>query len=344
MIDSSLSQAEEAQLKYVSDDIDGIKRFKSDKSFIFLGSKAEKIKDRRTIERINSLAIPPAWKNVWISPFANSHLQATGFDEKGRKQYRYHPKWIEATQQNKFDKMLFFGKTLPTLRRKIRQDMGKNGLSIEKIIATVVWLLEHTFIRVGNSEYAKENNSFGLTTLRNKHVKVRGSNIKFQFKGKSGVMHSVQISDKRIAGIIKRCIELPGFELFQYVDQDGEIKIIDSADVNDYLKAVTGEEITAKEFRTWGGTVLSATTLHQLGDFDSDGVKASNIKQTIKVVASHLRNTPKVCLQYYIHPTVINTYEKKLLVPFFNTTKTKLTPELTINEFKVMNLLQKYPV
>ena len=222
--------------------------------------------------------------------------------------------------------------------------MGKNGLSIEKIIATVVWLLEHTFIRVGNSEYAKENNSFGLTTLRNKHVKVRGSNIKFQFKGKSGVMHSVQISDKRIAGIIKRCIELPGFELFQYVDQDGEIKIIDSADVNDYLKAVTGEEITAKEFRTWGGTVLSATTLHQLGDFDSDGVKASNIKQTIKVVASHLRNTPKVCLQYYIHPTVINTYEKKLLVPFFNTTKTKLTPELTINEFKVMNLLQKYPV
>ena len=335
--------SEEIKLRYISDDIDGIKRFKIGKSFIYLGSKADKIKDKQILNRINHLAIPPAWKNVWISPFNNSHLQSTGFDEKGRKQYLYHLKWIELSQQNKFDKMLYFGKILPGLRRKVKNDMSKNGLVMDKVIATVVWLLENTFIRVGNTEYARENKSYGLTTLHNKHVKVSGSNIKFQFKGKSGVMHSVEVTDRRIAGIVKKCIELPGYELFQYVDDQGEIRIIDSSDVNEYLRSVTGEDISAKEFRTWGGTVLSAVTLYNLGNYENDIVKNDNIKKTVKVVSTHLRNTPSVCLQYYIHPVVINTYESNILVPLFDKLKPKRSEHFSQSEYKVINLLHKFP-
>ena len=335
--------SEEIKLRYISDDIDGIKRFRTGKSFIYLGSKADKIKDKQTLDRINQLAIPPAWKNVWISPFNNSHLQSTGFDEKGRKQYLYHPKWTELSQQNKFDKMIYFGKILPGLRRKVKNDMSKNGLVMDKVIATVVWLLENTFIRVGNTEYARENKSYGLTTLHNKHVKVSGSNIKFQFKGKSGVMHSVEVTDRRIAGIVKKCIELPGYELFQYVDDQGEIRIIDSSDVNEYLRSVTGEDISAKEFRTWGGTVLSAVTLYNLGNYENDIVKNDNIKKTVKVVSTHLRNTPSVCLQYYIHPVVINTYESNILVPLFDKLKPKRSEHFSQSEYKVINLLHKFP-
>lgn len=343
MTDDNLQETiEDAHLRYINDNVDGIKRFKDGKSFIYLGPKAEKIKDKKTLDRINSLVIPPAWKNVWISPHSNTHLQATGFDEKGRKQYLYHPKWIEATQATKFDKMIFFGEVLPKLRRRINTDMKQSGLERNKILATVVWLLGHTFIRVGNEEYVKENKSFGLTTLRNKHVEVKGNEICFEFKGKSGVEHSVKVSDPRVAKVIKQCIELPGFELFQFIDDKGERHIIDSADVNEYLQDVTGEDVSAKEFRTWGGTVLSADTLNEFGDFEDEDDAKKKITETVKTVSKHLRNTPSVCRQYYIHPVVLKTYNDKILIPFFGKIKKSEVDGLNLNEYRVINLLQKY--
>lgn len=341
----TLKQLEKKNLRCISDEISGISRKRAGKGSFYLDPNGVKISNQNILRRIEELAIPPAWEDIWISPFSHSHLQSTGIDSKGRKQYIYHPLWIELCQENKFEHIISFCNFLPEIRKKVSYDIKIPRLVKEKILATVVWLLENTLIRVGNDEYARDNNSFGLTTLRNRHVKVQKGQAKFEFRGKSGIEHSVNIENPKIVRIIKRCIELPGFELFQYIDPSGERHVIDSGEVNDYLKNITGEEISAKDFRTWGGTVLSAITLNNIGPWRKKDDLAKNISQTVKVVASHLRNTPSVCKNYYIHPTVIETYEKQILIPHFNYYRDnppRKPKRLSLDEFSVFKLLKKY--
>ncbi|HEX8966220.1 MAG TPA: DNA topoisomerase IB, partial [Patescibacteria group bacterium] len=305
----------------------------------------KKISSDTTLERIKALTIPPAWTNVWICPSPTGYLQATGVDDRGRKQYIYHTDWVKQTQENKFNSILDFAEVLPKIRNKIYADMQEEELEKDKIIATVIWLLEHTFIRIGNEEYAKENNSFGLTTLRNRHVKVRGKEVTFEFKGKSGIEHTVSVSHPKIAKIIKECIELPGYEIFQYVNEDGSKHTVDSADVNQYLKMVTGEDITAKDFRTWGATVLSAETLHGLGPAENATQLKKNIATAVKKASSNLRNTATVCRKYYIHPVIIETYQKNILIPHFEKTYASFDREkakISRPEYATLTLLQKY--
>ena len=326
-------------LKYINDTILGITGRRVKSGFTYYDPNGVKISNENIILRINNLAIPPAWENVWICPYTNGHIQVTGVDDKKRKQYIYHEAWLEMQKQNKFDKVTFFGKSLPKIRGRIRRDLNSRGLGKHKVVATVVWLLEHTFIRVGNDEYAKENNSFGLTTLRNKHVKVRGSTVHFEFTGKSGVHHLVDITHPKIKKVIKRCIELPGYELFQCVDDETGKHAIDSSDVNEYLQDTTGEDISAKDFRTWGGTFLSAITLNKMG-YPKDKVKMQeNVTTAVKEVAKHLRNTPSVCKSYYIHPTVLKTYEDKKLIAHFENLRGKPRRDLTRDELALIKLL-----
>lgn len=340
--DELLEKIEDADLRYIPETSKGYSRTKSGKHFQYFNTDGKRITDEKTVERINKLRIPPAWKKVWISPSGATHLQATGFDDKGRKQYIYHPKWIEISQETKFDKLIDFALSLPKIRGRLNYDLSGKLLDRKKVIATVVWLLQKTFIRVGNEEYAKENDSFGLTTLRNRHVKVKGSDVKFQFKGKSGVDHLVEVHNPKVAKIIKQCIELPGFELFQYVDDKGVRHVVDSADVNEYLADTTKEKITAKDFRTWGGTTLSAQTLYGLGDFEDEKGLKKNLVESVKAVAQHLRNTVAVCRSYYIHPVIFKSYEDKRLIPHFNYAVTDSSSGLHKEEYKVLTLLQKY--
>lgn len=335
--------AREIKLRYLEGNIPGLTRKRKGKGFVYLDVFKKPLKDPKILDRVERLVIPPAWKEVWISPWENSHLQATGFDEKGRKQYIYHPDWIALTQENKFSKLPDFALSLPKIRWRIRKDLNSPGLMSKKVIATIVWLLEHTFIRVGNEEYAKQNASFGLTTLRNRHVKVAGQKIRFEFKGKSGVSHLIDISHPQVAKIIKKCIELPGFQIFKCIDDEGKKHVIDSEDVNEYLQSITKQGTTAKDFRTWGGTTLSAVTLKKIGPFESDYQFKKNVNQAVKTVAHHLRNTTSVCRKYYIHPKVINSYQTNLLVPHFEkvTSKGNKIRGLTLNEFAVFELLQK---
>lgn len=340
-----IKELKKADLRYISDSSGGFTRKKQGNKFIYFDNQGKRIQSPQIIERIDSLTIPPAWSDVWICPSPSGYLQAVGFDDKKRKQYIYHPDWTKISQENKFNKMVFFGEVLPEIRKKIARDMMLVELERNRIIATVIWLLEHTFIRVGNDEYVQENNSFGLTTLRNRHVKVRGKKIKFEFRGKSGVEHSVSISHPRIAKLIKECIELPGYEIFKYLDDGGERHTIDSADVNNYLKTLTGEDITAKDFRTWGGTVLCATTLHTIGPFQTPVDGKKNISHAVKKVSQHLHNTATVCRNYYIHPAVFETYHKSILIPHFediykNYNREKA--EVNRNEFATLTLLRKY--
>lgn len=334
-----------ADLRYVSDNTQGISRKQSNGNFKYFDTDGKIIKSEIISGRIKELAIPPAWKNVWICPSPTGYLQAIGFDEKGRKQYIYHVDWTKISQENKFNKMVFFGEALPLIRKKIAKDMALSELERDRIIATVIWLLEHTLIRVGNDEYAETNNSYGLTTLRNRHVKVRGKKIKFEFRGKSGIENTVSISHPKIAKIIKECIELPGYEIFQYLDEDGNHHPVDSADVNGYLQTLTGEDISAKDFRTWGGTVLCASTLQSFGPFKTTLEVKKNITKAIKKVSSHLRNTVAVCRNYYIHPIIFETYQNQILIPHFdhiyknyNREKT----EITRDEFATLTLINKY--
>lgn len=340
----ALMLAKKAHLRYISDKVKGYKRQRNDKEFIYFNTRGEKIKDPITISRIEQLVIPPAWEDVWISPDHNSHIQATGKDEKGRKQYIYHEEWNKMCQQNKFDKMVFFGYSLPKIRRKVREHMASNGLSKEKILATLVWLLSNTFIRIGNEEYAKENNSYGLTTLRSKHIDFDGTtSVTLSFKGKSGVEHIVEVTNPKVIKTIKKCIELPGYELFKYVDENGKRKIVDSAEVNDYLRDITGEDVSAKYFRTWGGTVLSAETLHKCGPYENKVALKKNLNQAVKEVSQHLRNTTTVCRCYYIHPTIITSYEKQTLIPHFEKSikKGEKYPGLTMHEYATLTLLER---
>lgn len=303
-----IESAEAVGLQYVSDEMPGIKRKRSGKSFLYFDVNGDRIKDEKTIQRINSLAIPPAYKDVWICPLENGHLQATGRDAKGRKQYRYHPLWRSIRDQNKFSRMIAFSQALPEIRRRIEHDLSLPGLPKEKVLATILKLMELTRIRVGNEEYAKTNNSYGLTTLQDDHVSVHGSKVEFQFRGKSGVDHAIEVSDKRLAKIVKRCQDLPGQELFQYLDDNKQPQDIKSNDVNDYLREITGQDFTAKDFRTWAGTVLAASHLAEIGKFTSQTAAKKNITQAVKTVSSYLGNRPATCKKYYIHPNVLEAY------------------------------------
>lgn len=331
-------------LRYVSDIKPGFFRMKNRNIFTYYDKNGSRIKDEKTLERIKKLVIPPAWKKVWIAPYSNAHLQATGVDDKGRKQYIYHETWTKIAQENKFSRLVDFGVSLPKVREKVRYDLSLEGMDKRKIIATVIWLLEHTFIRIGNEEYQKENNSFGLTTLRNKHAVVRGNDVLFKFRGKHGVESIIEVSNKQIAKTIRKCIELPGYELFQYIDEDNNRHVVDSEDVNLFLKEITGEDFTAKDYRTWGGTHLASTHLYKIGDSDDQKTIAKNVRDTIKEVSQHLNNTVSVCRNYYIHPAVVRTYTKKILVNHFNKHKENKsnTKGLKWDENALVNLLQKY--
>jgi DNA topoisomerase-1 len=300
--------AKTAGLRYVSDTMPGIRRKRAGKHFSYIGLDGKPIHDKDELQHIRSLGIPPAWTNVWICPKPNGHIQATGRDARGRKQYRYHPRWREVRDETKYTRMIAFGEALPALRERVMHDLALPGLPHEKVLAAVVWLLDMTAIRVGNEEYARENGSYGLTTMRNRHVNIAGSNIRFHFRGKSGKDHTVTVRNRRLANIIRRCQDLPGHELFQYIDDDGERRTIESSDVNDYLQEVTGQNFTAKDFRTWSGTVMATDTLQELGEFETQTEAKKNVTQAIKVAAEHLGNTPTICRKCYVHPEIINAY------------------------------------
>jgi len=300
--------AAEAGLRYVSDTSPGIRRKRSGTGFTYVGQDGKRITDQKTVERIRKLAIPPAYTDVWICPMPNGHLQATGRDARGRKQYRYHPRWREVRDETKFGRMVAFSEVLPRLRARVEADLGRAGLPREKVLATVVRLLECTNIRVGNDEYARANGSYGLTTLKDKHVEVSGGSLRFSFTGKSGKTHQVELSDRRLARIVQRCRDVPGEELFQYLDDDGARQTIGSGDVNDYLREISGQEFTAKDFRTWAGTMLAVRALRDLGPMDTEREAKSAIVRAVDQVAEQLNNTRAVCRKYYIHPTVLETY------------------------------------
>jgi DNA topoisomerase-1 len=300
--------ARAAGLRYVHDDRPGILREPVKDGFRYLDAKGEPVEDEATLKRIKSLAIPPAWTDVWTCPQANGHLQATGRDARGRKQYRYHPKWREVRDEVKYERMIKFGKALPQIRKEVDRALSLPGLPREKVLATIVYLLEATMMRIGNDEYARENKSYGLTTLRNRHVRIDGSEVGFRFRGKSGVYHDVKVHDRRLARIIQRTRDLPGQDLFQYLDEAGETHTVGSADVNDYLRAITGEDYTAKDFRTWSGTVLAAMALQEFEAVDSDTQAKKNVVRAIESVAERLGNTPSVCRKCYVHPAVLDAY------------------------------------
>jgi DNA topoisomerase-1 len=297
-----------AGLRHVSDEIPGISRRRSGSSFSYRDAKGAVVKDKKTLERIRKLAIPPAYSDVWICPYANGHIQATGRDAKGRKQYRYHPDWRAARDATKYEHIMEFAHGLPALRARVDEDMAKRGLGREKVLATVVHLLDTTLIRVGNEDYAQANESYGLTTLRDRHVSVEGSALRFEFKGKSGKMWNLKLRDRRVAKVVRACQELPGQELFQYIDEDGERQSVTSADVNEYLREASGRDITAKDFRTWAGTVLAAMALSEFEKFDNTTAAKRNIKAAIERTASKLGNTPTICRKCYVHPEVLDSY------------------------------------
>ena len=301
-------------LRYVSDHMPGIVREKSGAGFRYRYPTGEIVREEPVLKRIHSLAIPPAWTTVWICPDPAGHLQATGRDARGRKQSRYHPRWREIRDQTKYARMIAFGRALPRIRKRVTADLRLAPLSRNQVLATVVRLLEVSLIRVGNDEYARENDSFGLTTMRAKHVKVRGSTVRFHFRGKSGKWHEVDIHDARLARIVRNCQDLPGQELFQYVSNDGERKRVSSEDVNEYLHQIAGEEFSAKDFRTWAGTVLAAMALSQFREFDSQAQAKKNVIQAIESVAQRLGNTPAVCRKCYVHPEVLDSYLDGTLV------------------------------
>jgi DNA topoisomerase I len=298
----------EAGLRYGSDARPGITRRRRNGSFQYFEADGRRIRDANTVERIKRLAIPPAWENVWISPYANGHLQATGRDIRGRKQYRYHPDWRRLRDETKYDRMIAFGRVLPKIRRRVARDLGRRGLPREKVLATIVRLLETTLIRVGNDEYARDNESYGLTTFQDRHAKIRADKITFRFQGKSGKEHFLDVRNRRLAKIVKRCRDLPGYELFQYIDESGKLVDVTSTHVNEYLREIAGSDFTAKDFRTWAGTVLAARALQEFEKFDSEAEAKRNVLRAIEAVARMLGNTPAICRRCYVHPVVLNAY------------------------------------
>jgi DNA topoisomerase-1 len=312
------AEAKEAGLRYVTDRLRGIRREPDGDGFRYVRPNGEPVTDERTLARIKSLAIPPAWTDVWICPIVNGHLQATGRDAKGRKQYRYHPRWRQHRDETKYHRMIAFGERLPTIRTRVQQDLGQTGLSRERVLATVIRLLDETAIRVGNEEYVRENQHYGLTTLEHQHVEVTGTTMRFRFVGKAGKEVAVDVRDRRVARIVKKLEDLPGQELFQYLDESGARRGIESADVNAYLRDVAGQEFTAKDFRTWHGTVRAARVLHELGPAETKTATKQKITEAIKAVAGHLGNTPAVCKKCYVNPEVLLAYEDGTLARVFD--------------------------
>jgi len=300
--------ARAAKLRYVSDKKPGITRLRVEAGFQYHDVDGSVISDEAVLQRIRKLAIPPAYTDVWICRDPRGHLQAVGRDAKGRKQYRYHPRWRAVRDENKYGKMLVFGRVLPAIRAQVKHDLGLPGLPKRKVLAAIVALLEKTMMRVGNEEYAKQNKSFGLTTLRNRHAKVKGNHLTFDFRGKHGINHHIDLDDRRLARVVERCRDLPGQDLFQFLDHDGERHSIGSEDVNEYLREISGEEITAKDFRTWAATTLAAETLAELERFDTQAAAKKSVVQAVESVAKRLGNTPAICRKCYIHPAVFEGY------------------------------------
>lgn len=336
--------AEEAGLRYVDDAMPGLTRVKSGTGFRYRDAQGRPVRDETVLARIRALAIPPAYTDVWICPKANGHIQATGRDAKGRKQYRYHPDFRAARDLTKFEHVMAFADALPAIRARVDADMGRSGLPREKVLATVVHLLETTLIRVGNDDYARTNKSFGLTTLRDRHARIEGADLTFRFKGKSGKTWDLGLKDRRVARIVKACQDLPGQELFQYRDADGTVRDVTSADVNAYLREITGRDITAKDFRTWAGTVLAALALQEFEAFDSEAKAKKNLRTAIEGVAARLGNTPTICRKCYIHPQVLDCYlEGALLLQIKDAVEEELREDLDglrPEEAAVLGLLQ----
>ncbi|HYO84596.1 MAG TPA: DNA topoisomerase IB [Bryobacteraceae bacterium] len=303
-----LQSAKAAGLRYVRDGEPGIRRLKSGKSFRYVDPNGSPVRDDETLERIRSLVIPPAWTDVWICKSADGHLQAVGRDAKGRKQYRYHPEYRHQRDQTKYSRMVAFGEALKLIRKRIDEDLQLPGLPRNKVLAAVVKLLETTCMRIGNDEYKAQNDSYGLTTLQDHHVKVQGGSMRFNFRGKSGQMQDITLDDPRLAKIVRRCRDLPGYELFQYLDEAGNVVDVTSSDVNAYIREITGEDFTAKDFRTWGGTGWAALILEQLGRCDTQTDVKKRVVEAIKEVASRLGNRPATCRKYYVHPAVLDAY------------------------------------
>ncbi|MGB7085606.1 MAG: DNA topoisomerase IB [Phormidesmis sp.] len=305
-----------AGLRYVQDDMPGIHRQRWGKGFSYLLPNGDRLSSSaksgspkaKLRQRIEDLVIPPNWEDVWICTDPDGHLQATGRDAKGRKQYRYHPDWRAFRNLQKFDRMVPFGLALSELRQQAKADLALPNLSRKKVTAAIVQLLDRTLIRVGNTEYAKQNNSYGLTTLRDRHVDIEKDQIDFHFKGKSGVEHEIKLEDPKLAEVVKRCQDIPGYELFQYYDEAGNRQTVDSGDVNDYLQSITGESFTAKDFRTWAGTTVATDTLHQLGEWEKETEATHNVVVAIKAAAERLGNRPATCRKYYVHPIVPENY------------------------------------
>ncbi len=319
--------AKAASLRYMSDDGPGIRRKRAGTGWSFAGIDGKPIHERETLRRIRSLAIPPAWTDVWISPREHGHLQATGRDVKGRKQYRYHPRWHEVRDETKYGRLFHFGNSLSKIRARVDEDLSlPAALPRNKVLATIVRLLETTLIRVGNEEYARANGSFGLTTMLDRHVKVEGSRMQFRFAGKSGKSHVIKLVDRRLARLVKRCQDLPGQDLFQYLDENGEPQPVSSADVNEYLRLIADQDFTAKDFRTWAGTVLAACYLETSGAFADGATHKSAVTRAIEDVSRQLGNTPAICRKCYIHPAVLAAYQDQRLFDRWMTEKADVTP------------------
>jgi DNA topoisomerase-1 len=312
---TQIAAAEAAGLTYVTDALSGITRKRVGRGWAYYAPGGVLVQDRAERRRIGRLAIPPAWTEVWICPDPTGHIQATARDAKGRKQYRYHARFRALRDQTKFGRMLTFSEALPRLREQVEIDMGLPGLPRRKLLATVVRLLDKTLIRVGNDEYARANRSYGLTTLRRQHVEVSGYTLRFEFRGKSGVLHSIQLADQRLARIVQQLQDLPGHQLFKYLDERGKRQAIDSDDVNEYLRHVSRCDITAKDFRTWSGTMVAARALRQMGPPASERQARRNVNRALDQVAAHLRNTRAVCRKYYVHPAIIEAYHRGIAVP-----------------------------
>ncbi|WP_263382578.1 DNA topoisomerase IB [Granulicella arctica] len=341
-----VESAKAAGLRYVSDTRPGIQRRRRGESFGYVDADGSPVRDKETLARIKALVIPPAWSEVWICPNPKGHLQATGRDVKGRKQSRYHPHWREVRDETKYERMLIFGEALPRIRQKVEHDLSLPGLPRAKVLATIVRLMETTLIRIGNEEYARSNKSYGLTTMRNRHVQVDGATVTFTFLGKSRVQHAIDVSDRRLAKIVQRCMDLPGYELFQYIDPEGDHRTIDSADVNEYLQEIADGHFTAKDFRTWAGTVLACMTLQEFEAFESESQAKKNVVQAIKQVAERLGNTVSVCRKCYIHPAVLQHYMGGSMVGILKTCvqlpeDAQCKHDLRREETMVMHLLQQ---
>jgi DNA topoisomerase-1 len=329
-------------LRYITADRPGIARRRSGKGFVYVRPDGTVVRDSEDLRRIRSLVIPPAWQSVWICPVGTGHLQAVGIDARGRKQYRYHPLYRKVRDATKFTRMAAFGVALPRIRERVEQDLKSSGLPKNKVLATVVRLLEQTSIRIGNEEYRKQNESFGLTTLRNGHAKIDGQTIRFRFKGKSGKMHDLEFTDRRLARIVHDCQCIPGHELFEYVDQ-GEPRPINSGDVNEYLREIAGGDFTAKDFRTWNGTREAALALEALGPGETETAAKKNVVEAVKITADRLGNRPATCRKYYIHPFVFEAYEDGTLFDVMRKAEAEKDPfGLGREEVAVMKLLTSY--